>query len=1011
MDNLTFINLMKESFYKEATLRPYKKPPFSEEEKTSPVQYFPDVPPFIRGKENRFPIVSPQKSPPSNPTSDSRGLPPSRPNLIPNSSINVKQWFASFVFKFNKILSEYTSYNPITPEQVFDLFLSFVEEEREEGFGPDRRPLTPEQIDKRDEALVMFEEFFREKFEESKQKSQEVAAPEERNFPDLTKQQVLALVQRNRHLQEGKGKTNRVFDLISQMPEFTHNDNNLALLKEVQEEITGSTIASGVDESSRTKLRDLFFKSYLGGQDKESLIRYKMILGEPLSSREKDIVLESRLNRGDKSRSFVNGKILADSDPIDFIKQKLFNADSNNKELFLSFFLEPYARQAMLDAIGPDLDPSENEILNNVGKSGYNADAMNVVHRHYEPLVAELENIISNKSDPLNHKFFDWALQEAVRSAQSEKSQELQWATDSSISEKDPFAVAPDREFKVDFRLEFGENVFKEEGLQAEGLPVQKGDVVEVDKLQSLKNNWSKLSSFITDLNGKLAQFYENTPTSKETRDVKVNALRKILLWSRIQESCQKSVNQVVEAVARGGKNLTDDRMISILNQDWSELFKLEHLADDSFSLNNTDISAMMQKAVADGLFPSPEAAYDDILTSSAIKYPPNMKAENRKDPAYNQVNNTRNILKQKAYGDLESLRSSILDPELVNKYGNDTLVSFVEVIGFFPETAAVGSLLAKSNRGSFDDKINYLTQLVRRGVDLGKSEEEIEAMSPKEISYTFDQVRDILEAMYSTPTEIEKKFSDPNSFIKDEYVSQFSASAGYGNVKNKSDFAKLPRDAKKKVIDEFDKSEYKKYYVDQSRELDALRSYVEKYIENSITNNEFLSSHNFSSKEEFLKHIGINPSNMYESIRNMPDRRLFQLARRYYPKLQEAYDRGLLKKTHVHNKPQVDADKLVKSLLESPQEEAAIDPKGKRPYGPSRLVARDALFFAEILDAGAGKIASRIRIMQKIAHNKRLSNLVMLRNKFAKLNVDTNALDVIIAGVINGRQQRLGSF
>ena len=1023
MNNLVFMNLMKEAFSKEATLRPYKQPTFSQDELSTPVQYGPNIPPFMRGNA---PVVTPratpstpkaEPTPPSSNASESN-LPPSKPRILPNSAINVQQWLAGFIFKFNKMLSGYTSYNPITPDQIFDMFLSFVDEEAEMEIGPDRRPLTDEEIGRKQEALTLFEKIFKDKFEESKRKSlsgeEDVAqTPQEQKYPDLTKQQVIALFQRNRALQEGKGKTNRVFDTIAQMPQFTHNDHNLALLKEVQEEFTGSTISSGVDDASREELKNLFLKSYLSGNDKESLIRYKMLLGEPLSSRDRDIVLQSRLNRGDKSKSFVNSKLLADADSIAFIKDKLFSADANNKELFLSFFLEPYAKQSMLDSIGPDLDPGENEILGNIGKSGYDANAMNVVHRHFEPLVQELKSIMSDKDNPLHHKFFDWVLQEAVRSAQSDKSQEMQWAADAgSANEKDPFAITPDRDFKTDFRLELGESVFKEEGLQPEGLPVQKGDTVEIDKLQSLQNNWNKLSSFITDVNGKLAQFYERTPLTKETKDQKVNALRKMLLWSRIQESCRKSVAQTVEAAKRGIKDLTDERMINILNQDWSELFKLEHLADDSFALDNPDVAGIIQKAVADKLFANPRQAYDEILTSSAVEYPPNMQVGSRKDPAYNQVNNTRNILKQKAYGDLESLRDVLLDPELINKYGNDTMVSFVEVIGFFPETAAVGSLLAKTNRGSFDDKMNYLTQLARRGVDLGKTEEEIEAMTPQEITATFDKVRDILETMYSTPTDIEKKFSDPGSFIKDEYVAQFAVAAGLNNVKGKADFAKLPRDSKKRVIDEFDKSEYKKYYVDQSRELEALRVYLERYIEQSMDNPAFLARNKLESKDQFLKHIGITPGQISNSIKEMPDRRLFQIAERYFPDLRDAYNRGLVKKTLVHNKPQVKVDELVKSMLrETPQEEA-IDPKGKRPYGPSRLVARDALFFAELLDAGAaGKIASRIRMMQKIAQNRRVASLVSLRGKFAKFNVDTSVLDAIIAGAINGRQQSLGSF
>jgi hypothetical protein len=522
--------------------------------------------------------------------------------------------------------------------------------------------------------------------------------------------------------------------------------------------------------------------------------------------------------------------------------------------------------------------------------------------------------------------------------------------------------------------------------------------------MDNLKNNWNKLNSYFTDVIGALDGLYAESTD----RDQKINAIRKRLLWSRIRNSCQKSINQTLEAISRGSKDITDERMLNIINQDWSELFKLEHLKDEPIAANVPDVQAAVQKVVQDGLSPNAQSAYNELLCNGAENI--GIKLD-RKDQAYANIAGISNTIKQKCHSDLENLEDVVFSPELVAKYGSDTLVSFVEVIGFYPEVAALGSLLSRKNRGAFQDKINYLSNLVRRGVDIGKSEQEIEMMTPEEVTNVFDQIRDMLETMYHSPGEIARRMSDEGSFFRDQDIAKWAADAGFPQITSKRDLSALKGKQRapilSAILDAFDKSEYKKYYVDQIRSLEAMRAYMEKYISNAGGNAEFLQRHGFQNRDEFMRNIGVHGGHIGEFLKNSPDRRMFQIANKYFPKLMAAYNHGLLSKTKADKAKGVDIEAIVDEALAEHEMVPQDTPlnKGKRPYGPgSPRGTQDALFFAKILDMEAPqRVAARIKAI------KRLASAMSVRQKFVKMNVDTSVIDAIIRGIKDGGRQGMG--
>jgi len=1032
MNAITFIKEMSEALLKEAaTLRPYKHRPFTGDEYETPLHDPSSIPPMVnKGYPDKPLVPKPMSKAPSQESSDSGVVAPylGGQNAIPTSSITVSMWVEAFKFKFNKMIEEYTSNNEITPEQIKDQFRTFVKDEKENKLSPENKPLTKEQTQKKFEAISIFERAFETAFnkyyregdiEEPGMKPEDVSIPR-----NLSKGEVKAIFDRSRYLQQGREKAEKTLEGLLKLPEFARNDSNRKLLEEVAAEQMGSAVASSISEEDRKSLSKLFLDSYLNNkQDPESLVRWSLLLGQPLSGKQKAMRDQKRQERGEKGPPPIIPKQIMESiDPFSFISNDLFFPDSNNKDIFLSFFLEPYARQDMFNAIGPDLDPIESELLVSAKEGTYRANAMDVLQRHADALVVEMKDSISNPGNSFHHKFFDWVLKEIVRGASSKIGKEIQFTPDApKKGDKmvDPFESAPDRGFRSDFRIEMGKNVFETEGLRIEGPKAEKGDLVDVDKADSLRNNWNRLNQFMMALSGKLDALYAKSTSP----DQKINAMRKKILWSRVRQSCELSVKQTLEAISRGVKSITDERMLNIINQDWSELFKLEHLSDKSFSPTEPDIAEAIQKLVADGVckakvdkntgnvaMTAQQSAYDELVTLSAIDYPPNMKVNGKKDPNYMKVNNTRNIIQQKAYGTMENLKEVLLDPDLITQFGNDTLVSFIEVVGFFPETAAIGALLAKKNRGTFDDKINYLTQLVRRGVDLGKTEEEIEVMSPQEISAIFDNVRGMLETLYSTSEEIRTRLSDPNSFFKDEDVSRFAAAAGLGNVRSKTDFAKLNDESKDAIINELDKSEFKKYCVDQITAINAMKSFLEKYISYSTGDQAFLQRNGFKSKDDFYRHIGVKGGSVDEFLDKSPDRRIFQVAQRYYPKLFDAYNRGLLKKTEGDKAESSKIQKIVDDLLAG-AENAPVDLKSsKRPYGPSRQKAKDALFFAQILDAESPqRFAVRMQSLKKIANQRKVAKAISVRQKFVKMNADITIVDALIQGLKNGGRQSMG--
>jgi len=1031
----TIINRLKSGLLKEESLRPYRQPPFNEKEWSSPVSQ--DVPPFMNGgrgnevgqKAAPFPANAPNRggnlnSPPKATLPDrpiNGPTPAFGPNTQKRKPETVIHYLSIYINKFNMILSDIASGNPITKEVVKDEFIDFLGNEMGDVtvHDPDK--------EKKLEALRKMQDKFNEIYqnyqEDGINDTQDIdpaKAPKSGiNYPDMSDNKILALFDANR---KTKGSAKAAIAFMDRLPEITQNDNNYAAFQRLRPELETRLIKSSLSDNDRQELYNVFMASYLDDkkavskEEKSKVVkRYTQILNEKAASDSLSGKRKKKNPNYNNDYDDIYGGNDYDSmgsneeppiDPFAFLKEELFQSDVKNKDLFLAFFNEKDMLNTTAHILGENTQPEEAEILSR-GAGSYRSEPMGVLQNHAELLKDALIGFMSDKASPMHDKFFNWVLGEIRKYGKRKNPPNVMQESDPTADDLsgNDLSIRPDRQFATDFRLPLPEEIFKEEGLRNEGTPVEKGSDVDSSTLASLENNWKKIDGFIGDLLQKMADIYGSTPNdTPSSKDIKLNILEKSILWARVQRSCNDSVNHVIETAHRTGKNLTDARSISILNQDWDTLFKQDHWRDFGWGVEDSeDVKAAVQMAIDDQLVVSkdgvpvtdPNAVYQSIV--GKVDFKGNVGVFQKGDEG-SARDNTANALSLRSKSKLTALKDIIIDKDLVDKYGGDTLVSFLDIIGFDKFSAVVGSLLSQNNRGSFEDKINYLTELSRRGV-IKTQEQEIEHMSPKEISDIFAGVKETLKLIYSPKSELRKVLSDPvYPTITNEYVAELAKAAGVPNIKSKEDFGKARSSEKTAIVEKFYDTEYGKYYVEEFRPLEALKEFLGKHISQTSDNPQFLQQHGFTNKNEFLSSIGVtDPSNIMGSIEDMPQRRYFQIAQKFYPKLYAAHRNGVLQKT-LASKDKGNIQGIVESLLEKP-------PVGKALWDKPPLA--EALFFADALDARDKTpvtAAVKLHILQKIASQKRINQLAAIRQRMINLNVDTSIIDSIVAKIGYGR-------
>ena len=1029
----TIINRLKVGLLKEESLRPYRQPPFNEKDWARPLSQ--NVPPFMGGGEKTAPAEAPAAPVPNAggnlnaPTKVPLQGPitPAAPAFSPNTHKKkpetVVHYLAIYINRFNTILSEVSSGNPVPKEVVKDEFIDFL--------GNELGGLVVHDPDKEKklEALRQMQDKFNEIYEtyeegginDTRDVDPANAPKTGINYPDLSDNKILALFDANR---KTKGSAKAAIALMERLPEITQNDNNYASFQRLRPELETRLVKSTLSDADRQQLYSVFMSSYLDDkkaatpEDKKKVIRrYTQLLNEKSASESLSGKRKKKPNYGndydddygdDNFDSVMDANEEPPIDPFAFLKEELFQADIKNKDLFLAFFNEKDMVNTTAHILGENAQPEEVEMLAR-GAGSYRSEPMGVLQNHAELLKDALIGYMTDKASPMHEKFFNWVLGEIRKYGKRKNPPNVMQESDPAadgLSGGNDLSIRPDRQFATDFRLPLPEEIFNENGLRNEGPPVEKGSDVDSSTLTSLETNWNKINGFISDLLEKMGDTYQATPNDAPGgKELKLNILEKSLLWARVQRSCSDSVNHVVETAHRTGKNLTDARSISILNQDWDTLFKQDHWRDFGWSAEDSeDVQAAVQMAIDDQLVVNkdgtpvndPSLVYQAIV--GKVDFKGNVGVFQKGDEG-SARDNTANALSLRSKSKLTGLKDLLVDPDLVSKYGGDTLISFLDIIGFDKFSAVVGSLLAQNNRGSFEDKINYLTELSRRGV-IQTPEQEIEHMSPKEISDIFAGVKDTLKLIYSPKSELRKVLSDPAyPTITDQYVASLASAAGINNIKSKADFTKAKNSDKTAIVEQFYNTEYGRYYVEEFRPLEALKEFLGKHISQTSDNPQFLQQHGFANRNEFLSSIGItDPSNIMGAIEDMPQRRYSQIAQKFYPKLYAAHRNGVLQKT-LATKDKGNIQGIVETLLEKP----AV---GKALWDKPPLA--EALLFADVLDARDKTMtlaaASKHYLLRKIASQKRLNQLLVLRQRMAQFNVDTSMIDDIVAKIEYGR-------
>ena len=122
--------------------------------------------------------------------------------------------------------------------------------------------------------------------------------------------------------------------------------------------------------------------------------------------------------------------------------------------------------------------------------------------------------------------------------------------------------------------------------------------------------------------------------------------------------------------------------------------------------------------------------------------------------------NKLKNLF-EKAQTNLSDLEYIIADKDLQQKYGADTILTFLEVLIKEPKVVEVGVLLSKQNPGTRVDKLEYLYDLVSRGLEFNIDDVYLKRMDPA-IQAKLQQKRVLTEAQLDqlSPQQIDTVFS-----------------------------------------------------------------------------------------------------------------------------------------------------------------------------------------------------------------------------------------------------------
>ncbi len=699
-------------------------------------------------------------------------------------------------------------------------------------------------------------------------------------------------------------------DKVRELPEIINNDVNYETLERVSKEIVDEV---GINRESLAKE---FLSNYLKlspnkeERDSETNNRLFQLLIDNRANQSlmDDEQLAEKLRR---ARTDDNSKRLSVSDSLDFIEHTLFMPDRYGKEYIGKFMIDqkPEELLRILRESGAEeetVDLLKSNILTR-SKSSYNTIQNHDLIREYYPQISEyIMSLIKSK----DKRFFDWAMKEAFRNTNRGANAFIRQAPSAKGKDGDEVEIdfADNKEEYNERQKVNNEKILKDNGLKSSA--DDGSDSITPQKIKSFFDNYKKIKSYYQDLIKGLDATYSRLITSDKSTALQLLQKKAVILAAfkvadvRINNMFMKGHNRYVP--------VGDIRIKHIINQDWSSLVEAREIGQAI--KDNPETLELAHKAVEDGLLPreingqpidSPEQAFlDDIAVSDA-------------------------------YGDsrlwlrLKNFESFMLSDDMIKNHSREAIISFVDMIGVNPKTIALGTLLAKNNSPSIvNAKVEYLTELVRRGVITTYTEDQIENMTIEEIDHIFKDFRaDISGFFGSIDNRIQAIVN--SSRITDSDIYRISD----GVFSSKEDLIKKTNDKIGKAkLKEVVNNIFNQTYYDSIKYPANDYESLYKHLKDQVSKKQ-------KEDESILSKIHIDS---VDEIDSLPPRRVQQIAKVYFPELYDAFRYNLLRVNKTFTKEEyIKIIEDVKSRNISPLSTKSLPSGG----------LQDALVFAKILD------------------------------------------------------------
>jgi hypothetical protein len=700
---------------------------------------------------------------------------------------------------------------------------------------------------------------------------------------------------------------------------------------------------------------------------------------------------------------------------------------------------ENYLSEDDLNTLEDEMWLSENRQWKSfmVGASAGKKDAnmYSFMQQEAMPLfVNELKSIMQNDGDPLHQTFFNWICGKVFTKSYSEtgyKQEHAMQGRGANLEGEQQLELSEEQ--KATSAKGFNVQRFMDKVVNVNSLnsckdfpKLKAGMVPNIAYFDCLSKDWKQISGYMKTVLLGIQSRYNSIPSvsetvpqlSKEQIDIKIDCLQKMILWEKLYDSVRDTMQEVLRAKTRTSKPLTDDMFIKILNRQWYDVFDAKQWQDTRFDKEDDKVIKYCEKGERDLGIPfdtvytkifsdkiseykSRQSVIDEFINSKIdedtnlkdlvskygrdswqvkdyLKTDKNFKQQI--DAVDKSNKNILNILQQKARYDLYQYKDILLSPEVLDKFGGETVLTFMEMMKIRPEHEQLGILVSRQNLGTYNDKIDYLYEILRRGAKFdidgsaNVSAEDLKLLSATQIDTIFATVRETLKLLYGGTSALKEALGSKDSSISDAFVAELAQKAGVTEIKNKASYKAAPLAEKNKINSAFIQTQLGKYHIETVEMQNAYVAWLAKFIQTACTMTDIYNGKfGFASKESFLESIGIDPytladfsatednyQDILEQIDTMPKRDLFKIGTKYFPQLNKAYDMRRLQKGQVQSKSEQTMMSIEKILIDEAISKGLEEPSVKR----FATGIEDGLFFAEVLDAASHKPAKLAQVM-----------------------------------------------